>query len=35
MAWLRDGNTFILRYALDRGGADTMFEELLVADVLV
>jgi len=35
MAWLRGGNTFILRYALDRGGADTVFEELHVADALV
>jgi len=35
MAWLSGGNTFILRYALDRGGADTVFEELHVADALV
>jgi dipeptidase E len=29
MAWLRGGNTFMLRYALDRSGADTVFRELL------
>jgi len=35
MAWLRGGNTFMLRYALDRSGADTVFRELLAADALV
>ena len=35
LAWLRGGNTFVLRYALDRSGADTVFGELLAADALV
>jgi dipeptidase E len=35
MAWLRGGNTFMLRYALSRSGADTVFGELLAADALV
>ena len=35
MAWLRGGNAFMLRYALDRSGADTLFGELLAADALV
>lgn len=35
LAWLRGGNTFMLRYALDRSGADTAFRELLAADALV
>jgi dipeptidase E len=35
MAWLRGGNTFMLRYALDRSGADEVFRELLAADALV
>jgi dipeptidase E len=35
MAWLRGGNTFMLRYALYRSGADTVFRELLAADALV
>ena len=35
LAWLRGGNTFMLRYALHRSGADTVFRELLAADALV
>jgi dipeptidase E len=35
MAWLRGGNTFMLRYALYRTGADTVFRELLAANALV
>jgi dipeptidase E len=35
MAWLRGGNVFMLRYALYRSGADTVFRELLAADALV
>jgi dipeptidase E len=35
LAWLRGGNTFMLRYALDRSGADTVFGALLAADALV
>ena len=35
MAWLRGGNTFMLRYALYRSGADTVFRELLAANALV
>jgi dipeptidase E len=35
MAWLRGGNTFMLRYALYRSGADDLFRELLAADALV
>jgi len=27
VAWLRGGNVFMLRYALDRSGADTVFRE--------
>ena len=35
MAWLRGGNTFMLRYALYRSGADNVFRELLAANALV
>lgn len=35
MAWLRGGNTFMLRYALYRSGADIVFRELLAANALV
>ena len=35
LAWLRGGNTFVLRYALSRSGADAVFGELLAADALV
>jgi dipeptidase E len=35
MAWLRGGNTFMLRHAFDRSGADELFRELLAADALV
>jgi dipeptidase E len=35
MAWLRGGNTFMLRYALYRSGGDAAFRELLAADALV
>jgi dipeptidase E len=35
LAWLRGGNVFMLRYALDRSGADAVFRELLAADALV
>jgi dipeptidase E len=35
LAWLRGGNTFMLRYALYRSGGDTVFRELLAADALV
>jgi dipeptidase E len=35
MAWLRGGNTFMLRHALYRSGADTVFRELLAANALV
>jgi dipeptidase E len=35
LAWLRGGNTFVLRYALYRSGGDTVFGELLAADALV
>jgi dipeptidase E len=35
MAWLRGGNTFMLRYALHRSGAGTVFRELLTANALV
>jgi dipeptidase E len=35
MAWLRGGNTFVLRYAMYRSGADVLFQELLAADALV
>jgi dipeptidase E len=35
IAWLRGGNTFMLRHVLYRSGADTLFRELLAADALV
>ncbi len=35
LAWLRGGNVFMLRYALSRSGADTVFRDLLAADALV
>jgi len=35
LAWLRGGNTFMLRYALHRSGADEVFRDLLAADALV
>jgi dipeptidase E len=35
IAWLRGGNTFMLRHALYRSGADTLFRELLAANALV
>jgi dipeptidase E len=35
MAWLRGGNTFMLRHALYHSGADTVFRELLAANALV
>ena len=35
VAWLRGGNTFMLRYALYSSGADTVFRELLAANALV
>lgn len=35
LAWLRGGNVFMLRYALRRSGADTVFGDLLAADALV
>jgi dipeptidase E len=35
VAWLRGGNTFMLRYALYRSGADEVFCGLLAADALV
>jgi dipeptidase E len=35
VAWLRGGNTFMLRYAFYRSGADTVFRELLAANALV
>jgi hypothetical protein len=35
MAWLRGGNTFMLRYALYRSGGDAAFRELLAVDALV
>jgi dipeptidase E len=35
VAWLRGGNVFMLRYALHRSGADTLFRNLLAADALV
>jgi dipeptidase E len=35
LAWLRGGNVFMLRHALDRSGADTVFGELLATDALV
>ena len=35
LAWVRGGNTFMLRHALYRSGADTVFRDLLAADALV
>jgi len=35
LAWLRGGNVFMLRYALQRSGADAAFAELLAEDALV
>jgi len=35
VAWLRGGNTFMLRYALARSTGDAVFRELLAADALV
>jgi dipeptidase E len=35
LAWLRGGNTFMLRYALRRSGGDVVFTDLLAADALV
>jgi dipeptidase E len=35
LAWLRGGNVFMLRSALSRSGADTVFRDLLAADALV
>jgi dipeptidase E len=35
VAWLRGGNVFMLRHALHRCGADTVFRELLAGDELV
>jgi dipeptidase E len=35
LAWLRGGNTFMLRYALYRSGADVVLRELLAVDALV
>lgn len=35
IAWLRGGNTFMLRYALSRSGADKVLGALLAADALV
>jgi dipeptidase E len=35
LAWLRGGNTFMLRYALHRSGGDVVFRELLASDALV
>lgn len=35
LAWLRGGNTFMLRYALARSGGDVVFRDLLAADALV
>jgi dipeptidase E len=35
LAWLRGGNTFMLRYALRRSGGDAVFTDLLAADALV
>jgi dipeptidase E len=35
LAWLRGGNVFMLRYAMARCGADTVFKELLAEDALV
>jgi dipeptidase E len=35
LAWLRGGNTFMLRFALRHSGGDVVFTELLAADALV
>jgi dipeptidase E len=35
MAWLRGGNTFMLRYALHRSGGDDVFPDLIRRDTLV
>lgn len=35
LAWLRGGNTFMLRYALHHSGADAELRELLAEDALV
>ena len=35
LAWLRGGNTFMLRYALRRSGGDDVFRDLLGQDALV
>lgn len=35
LTWLRGGNVFMLRYALQRSGADAALRELLAADALV
>ena len=35
LAWLRDGNVFMLRFALFRSGGDVVFRDLLAADALV
>ncbi len=35
LVWLCGGNVFMLRHALWRGGADTLFCDLLAADALV
>jgi dipeptidase E len=35
LAWLRGGNTFMLRHALRCSGGDVVFTELLAADALV
>jgi dipeptidase E len=35
LAWLRGGNTFMLRYALARSGGDAVFRDLLSRDALV
>jgi len=35
LAWLRGGNVFMLRYALQRSGGDTVFSDLLARDALV
>jgi len=34
LVWLRGGNTFLLRYALRRSGADTVLRDLLAGDAL-
>lgn len=35
LAWVRGGNTFVLRYALARSGGDAVFRDLLAQDSLV